>query len=291
LFSRRGIRGEFGHSAGPVGVWASDGAGGLRLVALEGDPLPDSPGETFEPGSISLNNLGDLAIGGGTGPPDSHAAIFFVPASGGLVTVVRDQDPIEVAPGDVRTVEGSFLTPPFYEPRFLSDARQVLFETRFDFVNPWALFRADLYTDCVDGIDNDGDGVADYAPGPGDPGCESAADPSEHARRWPCDDGKDDDGDGMADHPADPGCNNLIAPRENPQCQDGLNNDGQYGVDFDGGFSVTGVPGPADPQCAGRAWWYKESKSGFCGLGFEALFVVLPVAWWRARRKRRAGRA
>jgi hypothetical protein len=281
---------EFGHSAGPVGAWVTDGAGGLRLAALEGDPLPDSPGEIFEPDPtrFDLNSVGDVAVVGSTGPPDFVAAIFFAPATGGLVTVVRDQDPIEVAPGDVRLVEGTFLTPPATAPRFLSDARQVLFETRFDFVAPWALFRADLYTDCVDEIDNDGDGATDYINAVGDPGCESEADPSEHARRWPCDNGKDDDGDGLADFPADPGCNNLIAPRENPQCQDGLNNDGQFGIDFDGGFSVTGVPGPTDPQCAGRPWWNKEAKSGYCGLGAEALLVVIPVAWWRSRRRQRA---
>ena len=99
-------------------------------------------------------------------------------------------------------------------------------------------------------------------------------------------DGIDDDGDGLSEHSADPGCNNLIAPRENPQCQDGVDNDGQPGIAFDGGFSVTSVPGPADPQCAGRPWWNQERKSSFCGLGFEAVLVLLPVAWLRARGRR-----
>ena len=51
-------------------------------------------------------------------------------------------------------------------------------------------------SDCEDGIDNDGDGRADY---PNDPGCDDASDLSEKSPRLTCDDGADNDGDGRID--------------------------------------------------------------------------------------------
>jgi cysteine-rich repeat protein len=50
----------------------------------------------------------------------------------------------------------------------------------------------------------------------------------------PCNDGVDDDGDGLADFPADPGCQSISSPKENPLCDDGLDNDGDHGIDWDG---------------------------------------------------------
>jgi len=298
--------GEVAFEAGPgqtlcSAVWGPDGSGGLRRIVEEGDPIPDLPGAVFEGngacGSLpslvpepSINAHGDVAFSGGT-LEGFGWGFFYASAAGELVTVVLDDglgsDVIEVAPGDVRAVGYPLSMHPFAT---LNDARQLLFATTLDpeTTAERGLFLAELYTDCVDGLDNDGDGAIDRVNPVGDPGCESLADPSEHARRWVCDNGIDDDGDGFADHPADPGCNNLIAPRENPQCQDGANNDGQFGIDFDGGASVTGVPGPADPQCAGRPWWNQEAKSSTCGLGFEAVLLLLPIAWLRARRRRGA---
>ena len=276
-----------GSSAGQE-VWGPDGSGGLRRILQAGDPVPDVPGATFGEVFISsllpfapqpsINAHGDVAFQVGI---DDGEGVVFASTAGELVTVVHDAgDVFEIAPGEVRTTDFGLKIHPYVT---LSDARQVLFAFMGD-----GLYLAELHTDCVDGIDNDGDGSTDRVNPVGDPGCESLADPSEHARRWVCDNGIDDDGDGLADHPADPGCNNLIAPRENPQCQDGLNNDGKPGIDFDGGASVNGgVPlDVPDPQCAGRAWWNKEAKSTFCGLGFECVLVLLPIAWLRARRRR-----
>jgi hypothetical protein len=59
--------------------------------------------------------------------------------------------------------------------------------------------------DCADGVDNDGDLVADY---PGDPGCMTPSDPTE-ANPSPlpqCADGADNDADALIDWPADTGC-------------------------------------------------------------------------------------
>jgi hypothetical protein len=141
---------------------------------------------------------------------------------------------------------------------------------------------------CRNGVDDDGDGLADY---PVDPGCASASDGSEHAATLPCDDGADNDGDGRGDYRAaaggDPGCRSPVYPLERTQCQDGLDNDGRPGIDFDGGASLdrdgdgridaafnpaTPLVGAADPQCT-EAWRNREQGSA-CGLGFELAFLL-----------------
>jgi DNA-binding beta-propeller fold protein YncE len=48
-----------------------------------------------------------------------------------------------------------------------------------------------------------------------------------------CFDGIDNDGDQLADFPADPGCT-LHGHSESPACNDGIDNDGDGGIDFDG---------------------------------------------------------
>jgi hypothetical protein len=133
---------------------------------------------------------------------------------------------------------------------------------------------------CADGLDNDRDGLVDH---PADPGCSAAGDGSENEASLPCDDRVDGDGDGAADHPRDPGCASPSSPRENPQCQDGIDNDGQAGIDFDGGASLHGgVPIAApDPQCT-TAWSNREAAG--CGLGVE----LLALAAFLAGRRRRS---
>jgi hypothetical protein len=137
---------------------------------------------------------------------------------------------------------------------------------------------------CGDGIDNDGDGLTDFAGG--DPGCDSADDLLETSPDLVCDNGLDDDGDGFVDHPDDPGCGRPGAARENPQCQDGIDNDGQVGIDFDGGASLNGgVPiDVADPNCLSFADNREAVQSGGgCGMGPE-LALLLPGLWWVRRR-------
>jgi hypothetical protein len=46
-----------------------------------------------------------------------------------------------------------------------------------------------------------------------------------------CDDGVDNDGDGDADFPADAGCADAGSENEGPQCDDGLDNDGDGKID------------------------------------------------------------
>jgi hypothetical protein len=142
---------------------------------------------------------------------------------------------------------------------------------------------------CTDGLDNDGDGKADY---PDDPGCASGADESENTAAVACDNRLDDDGDGFIDFPHDPGCLDSGWTLENPQCQDGVNNDGALGTDFDGGESVLGVdnadPNGADPQCVGTPWRNREAAStGGCGIGGVELSLAMMAFFVLHRRRTR----
>jgi hypothetical protein len=96
---------------------------------------------------------------------------------------------------------------------------------------------AGAVSDCMDGIDNDGDGAADY---PSDPGCSSPTDSNERGS-LACDDGIDNDGDTTGDHPNDPGCTGPSDPSERgtTPCDDGFDNDGDGFSDY-----------PSDPGCS-----------------------------------------
>ncbi len=151
---------------------------------------------------------------------------------------------------------------------------------------------------CGDGIDNDGDGFTDA----GDPGCVGGR--TVNTENPACNDGIDNDGDGLSDFlgdlngdtigdaPSDVGCISADSPFETTQCQDGKNNDGLLGTDWDGGVSVLGIgngdPNGADPQCT-KPWLGVESApTSFCGLGPE-LAVILPLLGlgYRVRRRSR----
>jgi cysteine-rich repeat protein len=61
--------------------------------------------------------------------------------------------------------------------------------------------------ECLDRLDNDGDGLTDH---PDDPGCVDDYDLSERSPLLACDDGVDNDGDGLTDFPNDPGCDDPL---------------------------------------------------------------------------------
>ena len=165
---------------------------------------------------------------------------------------------------------------------------------------------------CSDGVDDDGDGLVDWdggGVGDPDPGCDDADDPFETSASLPCDNGLDDDGDTLVDT-LDPACSSGVPPTPDPTaaaeltaCHDGLDNDGLFGIDFDGGASldldedgfIDTAFNPAtplvflpDPQCVERPWRDKEAsaKSPGCGLGGEAALIAAAVVGLRARRRR-----
>ena len=99
-----------------------------------------------------------------------------------------------------------------------------------------------------------------------------------------CDDGVDNDADGWTDL-ADPVCEVSERSWERSQCQDGIDNDGDGRVDFDGGLASLGTALTApDAQCESQPWRIIESAE-LCGLGFEAVFILVPWAWLRRRRR------
>jgi len=130
--------------------------------------------------------------------------------------------------------------------------------------------------ECSNGVDDDGDGLADF---PNDPGCSSATDFLEVSAALPCDDGVDNDGDGFVDFPRDPACQTGLSPKENPRCDDGIDNDGDGKADWDG----AGLGSP-DLQCT--VAWRDFEQASSCGIGAELLLLLPALRALRRRRER-----
>ncbi len=112
---------------------------------------------------------------------------------------------------------------------------------------------------CLDGIDNDGDGLVDAAdPQCLDPFSGESADGVRRAPDTACNDGIDNDGDGRVDA-ADDGCAFAADRSEGggfrlPECEDGLDNDGDGATDAD------------DPDCAEAAAGESTAPTDVAGL-------------------------
>lgn len=108
--------------------------------------------------------------------------------------------------------------------------------------------------DCANGLDDDGDGLADH---PNDPGCTSADDVSEHGLELACDNGLDDDRDGLVDFPSDPGCTDPADASERGavhECDNGLDDDGDLDVDFPDDAGCLHPTNPIEAPEPGMAW-------------------------------------
>jgi hypothetical protein len=133
---------------------------------------------------------------------------------------------------------------------------------------------------CSNAGDDDGDSLVDLA----DPGCTSADDLSEAVE---CADGLDNDGDGFADFAGgDPGCPGGGAPSEDPACDNGADDDLDGFIDADGGGGAgpdSGCNGLASrdletpPPSGGGV--------GGCGFGPELALLVPLLAALRRRRR------
>jgi hypothetical protein len=101
-----------------------------------------------------------------------------------------------------------------------------------------------------------------------------------------CMDGLDNDGDGLTDAAEDPSCADARSKTERTHCSDGKDNDADRLIDFDGGASANGgVPiASPDPFCLTGADPY-ESAPVSCGLGFEMAPLLVGLAALRSRRR------
>ncbi|HZH77483.1 MAG TPA: hypothetical protein VEY88_15775, partial [Archangium sp.] len=108
---------------------------------------------------------------------------------------------------------------------------------------------------CGNGLDDDGDGIADF---PEDFGCESWWDPTEEGpvAMPACGNGVDDDGDGFIDWPLERGCSSRedgdeTDPAVPPRCSNGLDDDGDGRVDHGADTECSSVGSDDEGLCRG----------------------------------------
>ncbi|NNL68234.1 MAG: hypothetical protein HKP30_18440 [Myxococcales bacterium] len=249
-----------------------------RLFALDDDASSFEDLLEIDPATAAVVNRGGLNTGlssGFTGLAfDASTGTLYASSAAGLFTI----DPTSCPPGLCNTTPVSGVSVARTGSGLAWSAESGLLHlvgnqfgdarTLYDTIDPVSLTVGE--TIIIDGFS--AGGVA--APPADVPACRN---------------GLDDDGDGEADFPDDVGCYEPDSAVEQPQCQDGVDNDGQPGTDFDGGESILGVgngdPNGADPQCVGKPFRNKESNASSCGLGAE-LALLLPILLGARRRRR-----
>ncbi len=129
--------GQFAFAAGflssatsAIGLWVGD-PDALNLVVSTDDVAPGFTPSTFERfGTLDLNLSGDVAFDAVIQDIElGQAQGVWVGGTGGISSVLRHGDAIEVAPGDIRTVDtaylSSFLSSDNGESRAMNDAGQI----------------------------------------------------------------------------------------------------------------------------------------------------------------------
>lgn len=113
-------------------LFGPSASGDLRLVAREGDPVPELLGVSFllfSQHRFDLNARGDLAFGtwlDGAGVVEANdEAIFFAAAGGDPMLVVREGDLLEVSPGVTRAIVELGIST--FDSLVLNDRREILF--------------------------------------------------------------------------------------------------------------------------------------------------------------------
>ncbi len=140
---------------------------------------------------------------GGVGTGDSLITRSFVPA--GAYTIAVDAD--TTTPNTFALHVSGVIVPGGSCEGPLVAAGVLSCSTGFACAGPVGMKTCQV-SQCLDGMDNNGDGKIDF---PSDPGCESSSDPVEDSvcpgPSCPaCGDGMDNDADGGIDFPADSGC-------------------------------------------------------------------------------------
>ena len=129
-------------SADSAGIW-SEGRGALALVARSGNQAPGTPDGAvfalFDPPAINgagrVAFLADLRQGSGGVTLDNNTGLWAEDPDGVLSLVVREGDPFEVAPGNVRTIQSIVFEDvneaPDYPGCTYTDAYTLAFALRF----------------------------------------------------------------------------------------------------------------------------------------------------------------
>jgi probable HAF family extracellular repeat protein len=140
---------------------------------------------------------------------------------------------------------------------------------------------------CDNALDDDDDGVADF---PVDPGCDGPGDLSESGVGT-CDNDLDDDGDGRIDVPEDPGCAGVGDESELSaiRCDNGIDDDRDGKIDWRG-------DGTGDPECTSLTDGFEHvtppvPPPGGCGVGPELVLLLPAIGWLRRRAVPRSDRA
>jgi hypothetical protein len=165
-------------------VFGPDGAGGARLVAREGDAVPEVPGAVMRDLTWpAINELGDVVFTArlldGTEPDATEIgqAVFLATKGNHLVPVLRTGDVVFVAPDDPRPVLYFEIADAYNLPgstRALNDRRQLAIAT-----DALVLLSSVTIPGCQNGLDDDGDSGIDWDGGAAFHGGVAVAEPDE----------------------------------------------------------------------------------------------------------------